>query len=745
MAYYLCRMRIILLLLSICLATLAKGQNPVKDPVVKVHSIDAESITVDGQLTETVWSEVLPAKNFRQFFPTDSILALAKTEIYLLADEQKLYVGIKCYSSGNKWVVPSLKRDYRAGGSDNLTLVFDSFDDRTNAIFFGVNPEGVIREGLISNGGNRMEDFSESWDNKWTGNAHKYDGYYTAELAIPFSTLRYNADNKNWGLMAYRFDTQGNEISTWPGTPQNQVLFNLAIMGDMQWEVAPAKGKKQVSIIPFISAGLSKDFEGITPTDKFIDAGGDAKIAITSGLNLDLTVNPDFSQVEVDEQITNLDRFELFFQERRQFFLENADLFGQFGFGTINPFFSRRIGLGIDTKTGSRIQNRIYGGVRLSGKLNQKLRVGLLNMHTHENLDQGVPSTNYTVLALQQKVLSRSNISFIGVNKNSAIGNFENTDVSKYNRVFGVDFNYANQDNSWSGKTFTHTAVVENQGAKLSHGTLINYNKRAIGVSWEHAYVQKDYSAEVGFIRRTNYINIAPSAELRFYPAGAKLNTIAIGGESDIFWKPGFGKTDHDIGIGSEIGFTNNTQLEFFFNHSFVHLFDDFDPTGTDSAPLFGGTAYNYWSIGGSYESDRNKKLSYQFSPYVGQYFNGNRYGTSGSVTFRYEPKGSVQLNYAVNYFDMPHLEEVKSTLLIGPRIDYTFSKSVFSTLFVQYNSQSQNTNVNARLQWRFAPVSDFFLVYTDNYFSGLDPADRFTLDVRNRSLVAKLTYWFNA
>ena len=738
-------MRIILLFLFMCFAFLAAAQPVLEAPKVHVASIKSGQVTVDGELNEAFWQGVTPARDYQQYFPTDSIKAVARTEIYLASDDEQLYVGIKCVSTGNKWIVPSLKRDYRAGGNDNVTLVFDSFDDQTNAIFFGINPEGVIREGLISNGGNRREDFAESWDNKWVGTSKKYDGYYTAELAIPFSTLRYNTNNDKWGLMYYRFDTQVNEWSTWPGTPQNQVLFNLAHMGEMKWEVAPPQGKKQVSIIPFITAGVSKDFEEGIPSDKFLDVGGDAKIALTSGLNLDLTVNPDFSQVEVDQQITNLDRFELFFPERRQFFLENADLFGQFGFQSINPFFSRRIGVANDVETENTVQNRIYGGLRLSGKVNKKLRVGLLNMHTESNHEQGIPSTNYAVLALQQKVLSRSNISFIAVNKNAALDNLEGSDLSKFNRVFGVDFNYANNDNTWSGKTFAHTAITQNQGAKLSHGTNLNYNKREFGLSWEHAYVQEEYSAEVGFIRRTNYIRIAPSGELRFYPAGKKLNTFNFGTETEMIWKPGFGKTDHEIRIGSEIGLTNNTRLGVFFNHNYVYLFDDFDPTGTDSAPLIAESEYNYWNIAGFWSSDSRKKLSFQLRPYIGQYFNGNRYGTRGSISLRYEPRGSIRLDYSVNYFDMPYLDEVKSTLLIGPRIDYTFSKSVFSTLFVQYNSQSQNTNVNARLQWRFAPVSDFFLVYTDNYFSGLDPSDRFVLNVRNRSLVAKLTYWFNA
>lgn len=745
MKRYFCAMKCASTCLLVFLSLFLSAQFDDESKSVNIGYIEDKPI-IDGIIDEGLWANIEPATDFWQYFPTDSLQAKAQTEVYLTSDENNLYVGIKCYGAGNDWLVSSLKRDYRAGGNDNVTLVFDTFDDNTNGIFFGINPEGVIREGVVTNGGNGFRDFSESWDNKWKGEAKKFDGYYTAELEIPFSTLRFDPSNKKWGMVVYRFDTQDNEMSVWKRTPRNQTLFSLAYTGELNWEQLPSNGSSKLSVIPFATAGGSKDFETDLPTDKFADIGGDVKVAVTPGLNLDLTVNPDFSQVEVDRQVTNLSRFELFFPERRQFFVENADLFGDFGFSSVNPFFSRRIGVGNDANTGSTVQNRILGGLRLSGKLNKNTRIGLLNMQTAQDIDQGLPKANYSVAVVQKKIWDRSNIGFIFVNKQSFGQNVEEFELQAFNRIAGLDFNYASPDNTWSGKTFLHTSITPDSDAKLAHGTELSYNKRDIGFTWSHTYVQEDYNAAVGFVRRTNYIQIEPELNFKFYPTQGPLNRFNIRTSAEVLWRPGFGRTDHDMSLGVDGQFNNSARFFLNLSHNYVYLFDDFDPTGTSSTPLKAGTSYNYVNFGGNIGTDSRKALSANFGPFVGGYFNGTRYGLRGSLRLRYQPKGQIELNYSWNHFNMPHLDETKQTLLIGPRIDYTFSKALFATAFVQYNTQAKNTNINARLQWRFAPVSDFFLVFTDNYFTGNleEPSDRFAFNLKNRAIVAKMTYWIN-
>jgi hypothetical protein len=237
-------------------------------------------------------------------------------------------------------------------------------------------------------------------------------------LVIPFTSLRFPDGDKQWFFNSYRFDTQSNTRSTWHRIPQNQMIMSLAYMGTLDFVGgAPRSQGSNLTFIPYVGGSYSRDMESNTPTEWTSNVGGDAKIGIGSGLNLDLTVNPDFSQVEVDRQVINTSRFEIFFPERRQFFLENADLFGSFGFSRVNPFFSRRIGVTRDTTTGEALQNPIYFGARLSGKANDDWRIGLLNMQAAANFENGLPSYNYTVAAAQRLVGARSSIGGIFVNK----------------------------------------------------------------------------------------------------------------------------------------------------------------------------------------------------------------------------------------------------------------------------------------------------------------------------------------
>ena len=295
-----------------------------------------EHIEVDGQLLESSWEVANKATDFWQYFPSDTSLAEDQTEVMMTYDDHFIYVAAKMYRSGSQeYETPSLRRDYRGSAFDGFSVVLDTYSDRTNAFSFGVNPYGVQREGLISNGGAGRGGpgrggggFSLDWDNKWYSEARRYDGYWIAEIAIPFKTIRYKKGVDTWLVNFYRIDSKTGERSTWSQIPVNFSIISLAFSKEIQWEEPLADPGKNISLIPYVAFQTLKDFEEQSDVDNSFAAGGDAKIAVTPALNLDLTFNPDFSQVEVDQQVTNLDRFEIFFPERRQFFLENADLFG---------------------------------------------------------------------------------------------------------------------------------------------------------------------------------------------------------------------------------------------------------------------------------------------------------------------------------------------------------------------------------------------------------------------------------
>ena len=722
-------------------------------PEIKVVEAQDE-IVLDGILDEVSWKKGVPAQNFFQQFPADTSGAQAPTEIYMVYNDEFLYVGIKCYAKGDKHVVNSLRRDFDFFGTDNISVLFDTYSDRTNAFLFGMNPYGVRREAIISNGGRQFGDFLTSWDNRWYGEAKIHEGYWIAEMAIPFKTLRFKEGEDEWRFNSYRFDTHDGEISTWTRIPRNQIIMDLGFMGKMKWDKPLEKSGPNISLIPYLIGGASRDFtdveqEGADFTGNF---GGDAKIGVTSALNLDLTVNPDFSQVEVDQQVTNLDRFEIFFPERRQFFLENADLFSSFGNRRVNPFFSRRIGVGIDTATGQNFQNPILFGARLSGALNDKLRIGVLNMQTASQEASGLPAFNYTVAALQQQILSRSNISFIFVNKDAVNTTEAGGSFNNFNRIAGLEYRIGSADNRWSGKVAQHHAFTpSDKKDKFMHFTQVEYLRRDYRLEAAFSFVGEGYEAEVGFVPRRDYFLWSPEFELFFYPTSGPLSNhsinvdyreiIKVGNDGDTLLAP-WTLADRGAEISWDANFKNTSRASLELSYDRVFLFNDFDPTRLqeDGIVLPAGTNYDYVALTGSFQSDQRKDFTYQLAPTIGQFFNGYRYGLDGEAGIRFQPYGNIAMAFSYNHIDLADPFESKDLWLVGPRIDLTFSKNLFLTTFIQYNNQIDNLNINARFQWRFAPVSDFFLVYTDNYLT--DPFSQFS--VRNRGVVAKLTYWLN-
>lgn len=490
--------------LALLLSTIfSYAQDLNKSFTVKYIS-NTENITPDGVLDEAIWETAESAHDFWEHFPNNSTKANNQSDIKILYDDKNLYIGIKAETIGKNYMVQSLKRDFRAGDSDNITLLFDTFNDGTNAFLFGINPFGVRREALMSGGGNDIRGFSLSWDTKWVGDSKIYDDYYTSELIIPLTAFKFKEGETKWGFNSYRFDTQSNETSTWMKIPQNQNFFGMTYMGDMNFERPLGRSRSPLAIIPHTNAISQKDYEAGNQLTN-IKFGGDAKIAIGNTMNLDVTINPDFSQVEVDDQVTNLTRFEVSLPEKRQFFIDNSDLFASFGDQRdSNPFFSRRIGIAKDTADNS-IENKITGGIRLSGKLNKDLRLGLLNIQTEADEDNEIASNNNMMFALQQKVFARSNIGMFFINRQSIKDYDFLAEEDKYNRVLGIDYNLLSKDNMWNGKFFAHKSFQPTGGDKdYSAGGSMIFNSRNYNVYSKLVYVGEDFRSDLGFVRRTD-------------------------------------------------------------------------------------------------------------------------------------------------------------------------------------------------------------------------------------------------
>lgn len=705
-------------------------------------------ILIDGEIDE-IWTEADSAFNWMQQFPYDSSLAVNQSVAKVLYDDKNIYILGVMYSDSEdrEYITPSLRRDFRGAANDNFTIILDTFQDRTNAFTFGINPFGVRREGLVTNGGSGESSFSLDWDNVWKGESKIYKGYWVAEIAIPLNSLRFNEGQKNWNINFYRIDSENAERSTWAPIQRNFTLYNLASLNVAKWEEPTKRSGKNISFIPYVSGKYNQNLEEGQDAQTGFNAGFDLKYGITPGLNLDLTVNPDFSQVEVDQQVTNLDRFEIFFPERRQFFLENADLFANYGQRGNTPFFSRRIGVSRDESTGQNIESAIPLGLRLSGKVNDNLRVGVLSMQVEDDQSASLPSYNYSMVSLQQKVFARSNISAFLVNKQTFENPKEYSDslYNEWDRTFGAEYNLASADNKINGKFFYHQNINQAKlDSAFTTGMDLQYSVPEWSLNMRAQIIGANYAPEVGFVRRRDIQQLAMTYRRSFFPSSGGVQRHGPGLDFDILGNDTYGILDWDANILYDITWRSSAQFSTRLRRQYTYLFNGFDPSGTDGVPLPANTEYTTNLIIARYQSDERKKLSYELSTRSGEYFNGMRWNLEGSIQWRYQPLGFTSIDFAYNGIRLPAPYSDANLFLIGPRFDFTFSKKLFWTTFVQYNSQIDNVNINSRLQWRFAPVSDIFLVYTDNYLAESQEGFIQFGGSKSRALVFKMTYWLN-
>lgn len=697
----------------------------------QLHMKHASSpVMIDGVMDEQAWLDANVATDFYMVLPMDTSKARVRTDVRMSYDADHLYLIAICFlPSGDRYFVESLRRDFTFGKNDNFLLFMDPFDDQTNGFSFGANAAGAQWDGMMYEGGK----VDLSWDNKWTSSVSFDKEKWIFEASIPLKSIRYKKGITRWGINFSRLDLRTTEKSSWAPVPRQFPTASLAYSGILVWDQPPPDPGPNVSIIPYVLGGISKDYEKETPTSYKKEIGVDAKIAITSSINLDLTVNPDFSQVDVDRQVTNLDRYELFFPERRQFFLENGDLFANFGYATIRPFFSRRIGLGTPIEFGARI----------SGKLNKNWRIGAMDMQTGDVEEQHLPRQNFAVVALQRKLFARSNIGLILINKQSINYTPENDPAipvySQYNRNIGVEYNLASSDNQWTGKAIVLKSFrPEKNGDDVTHAANLQYSNRRLTVSWQHEYVGANYNAEVGYVPRVNYIRISPLASYLFFSKSRKILSHGPKVQSSYFFDTDYNQTDNTSIFSYPITLRSQAVFTPWVAHDYVKLLRPFDPTNSGKDTLATGSQHYWNSFGFDFVSKAQSLFTYLVSTrYGGYYADGTRLNLSGEVGYRLQPY--LSLNVAVNYNDiqLPEPWGRNQFWLVGPRLDVTMTNKLFFTAFAQYNEQQENVNLNTRFQWRYKPASDLFIVYTDNYLPE-------NFGVKNRSIVLKFTYWWN-
>ena len=687
-------------------------------------------IVIDGIIDEEIWEITDVAKDFFMVLPEDGQKAKETSEIRMAYDDKNIYLAAIFFNSfEGQYYVESLKRDFEFGKNDNFLFFIDPFNNQTAGFSFGASVAGAQWDGTMYNGGK----VDLNWDSKWISEVKRDKDKWVVEMAIPFKSIRYKKGVTEWGINFSRLDLKSSEKSSWTPIPKQYPTSSLAYSGVLVWDAPPPETGINYSLIPYVLGSVNSTNIDENTTDYDAKFGGDVKFALTSSLNLDLTINPDFSQVEVDQQIANLDRFELFFPEKRQFFLENADLFANFGYATIRPFFSRRIGLEVP----------IHAGIRVSGNLNEDWRIGIMDMQTASDKDIGLPSQNFAAVSLQRKVFSRSSIGLLFVNKESTkypIDTDEYHDLySKYNRNLGLEYNLASSNNLWQGKAFLFKSFSPDAtGNGITQALNLEYNSQKWNWGVQEEYVSENYSAEVGYVPRTNFIKIRPFLGYLFYPKNKKIFSHGPKWISNYFFDENKKNTDYLNLLRYDINFRNRSSLGFLFINEFVELLEPFDPTGTGKPELPVGSKHYWNALRMTYVSKPQSMFTYSFGGRIGGYYeDGNWFVFTNELGYRFQPYVSLSTSLSYNNISMPAPWNTTEFWLVGAKADITFTNKLFFTTLFQYNEQSNNFNLNSRLQWRYKPASDFFIVYTNNQL--LPPYSG-----RTWSLNLKLAYWFN-
>ncbi len=677
------------------------------------------AIVIDGVIEEADWQAAQKADDFYRVLPIDTGFAHQQSEVLMTYDDEALYVAFRFFDTiPGKRIMESFRRDFSFGSNDNFLSFFDTFLDQTNGFSFGVSASGAKWDGTMSDGSSVNLD----WDCKWESETKHYPDRWVTEMRIPFKSVRYPSGSQRWNVNFSRLDLKTNEKSAWAAVPRQFPTASLAYTGVMKFDEPLPKPRTQLSLIPYVFGSFARDYEAATDAEYDRDFGFDAKIGFSSSMSLDLTYNPDYAQVEVDQQVTNIDRFELFFPEKRQFFLENSDLFSGFGANTVTPFFSRRIGLDAP----------VLAGARLSGKLGNDWRIGFMNMATQKTSQH--LARNFSVASVQKKVFARSNFGIILVNK-EYLNQPEGSNL--FNRVAGFDYNLASKNNFWDGNFFYHRSFQPgNPDKQYAQGASLTYSIKNLEVEMVQRSVGKNYNAEVGYVPRTGYHFFSPELSYLFLP-NKRVVSHGIAVDFRYYTNPVFDKIEHENIYSYQFSFKDRSEMIIGYKDLFVELQDDFDPTHVNDHSLEAGTSYHFGGAFLHYQSTAKTLFNWQAEAAKGDFYNGKIQYIQGEMGYRFQPYVNFSLNFNYTDIDLPQPFNPARLWLLGPKLDVTFSDKIFWTTFVQYNEQMDNMNINMRFQWRYQPVSDIFLVYTDNYLPG-------SWNSRNRALVLKVAYWLN-
>ncbi len=667
-------------------------------------------ITLDGALDEEVWRTAEPATGFLQAEPHEGQAASERTEVRLAFDRDALYIGVICHDTDPSGIIVNdIRKDFVAGEQDTFEVILDTFADRRNGFVFVTNAAGAKSDTQIANEG---RDVNTSWDGVWTVATKRDAGGWSAEIRIPFKTLRFERGaDRVWGVNFSRRIRRKNEIDYWSPVPRVYNLYRAGLAGTLTG-LADASQGRNLRVKPWIAANSTRPVAGAA-FDAGAHAGLDVKYGVTPSLTLDVTAKPDFAQAEADEQQVNLTQFSLYYPEKREFFLENS---GTFYFGDIPResrignnrfsapeeemllFFSRRIGL----TSGQAIP--IDAGARLTGRAGA-YGVGLMTIQTDP--EGRAPGDNYTVLRGRRDVLGTSDVGAIFLSRQS-------TSSGDYNRVYGADANFrffrALSLNGFLAKSET-PGVASGQ---LSGKGSIVWNNNILHTQYSLLSVGDHFRDDIGFVKRTGIRKHFADFGIRPRPASLRqygIRELHPHTRYNIYTDQSNVKVTHTNHVAMSVFFDNGAIVEYAWNPRFERILTPFKirPDQSFQAGQYGWNEYQLLV-----ETNHSKMVSASLDLTTGGFWSGTQRSAKLGVIVRPSYHLSLDLALQRNDIALPFPMHAFVTNLITSRIGYAFSTRTFLDTLLQYNTDLKQFSTNLRFDLIHRPLSDLFVVYNE-------------------------------
>ncbi|QUV91770.1 carbohydrate binding family 9 domain-containing protein [Chloracidobacterium aggregatum] len=710
----------------------ARAQNVAIEsrPSIRITRTD-EAITIDGRLDEPAWETAEVIRDFRQQEPVEGAPPTEKTECRLLYDKTYVYIGIRCFDSEpDKINARDLNRDSSFGNDDKLVVLLDTYRDGRNAYRFSVNPLGTQSDALITDEG---RDFNLAWDTQWLSGASRDQEGWSAEMAIPLVSLRFRKGADTWGFNVSRIIRRKNEILLWTSWQRAFGLLRVSQAGVLTG-VEGITRSRLVEIKPYVTGRLRQNVPdplGNRFEPRFSGTVGVevARVGITPSVTAELTVNPDFGQAEVDQQVVNLTRFSVFFPERRDFFLENAGIF-LFGRPGVNQmFFTRRIGL---TDDGAPLP--IDFGAKVTGKAG-KWNLGFLHVETRplrEVQPDGtervaVPRERFTVARVKRDVGTRSNVGAIALNRQGGEGR-------PYNRGVGLDAQINFNDYWTSYAFFAKTFSPGLRGDTTTFRVQSGYDTNQMRLFGVYEEIGRNYNPEVGFVLRRDVRQYFGDGAYKWRPS-------AVAGTIREIRFEGFGEYYQDRTTGDLQTRTVATAISVDFANSASATIRPWR-TETDvlTRPfrirpgiVIPPGSYTFNRHGASFGTNRSRRIVFDAGGSWGSFYSGQRQEASAGLTWRPDSHLSLEASHSFNAVQLPQGDF--STSLFNGRVTYNFSRKWLSTCLVQVNSAARLTSINARVRYIYRPNSDIFFIYNQTTGVGVERP--------NRQFQIKVTYDF--